>query len=74
MRVFDQERSELQEALLSMRRIFVVVGVFSFFINGLMLVKASASISSRRTRLTCRKRFSASLVTASSMPARLHAA
>lgn len=38
MRVFDQKRSELQEALLSMRRIFVVVGVFSFFINALMLV------------------------------------
>ena len=40
MRVVDQKRSELQEALLSMRRIFVVAGVFSFFINGLMLVPA----------------------------------
>ena len=40
MRVFDQERSELPEALLSMRRIFVVVGVFSFFINALRLVPA----------------------------------
>ena len=38
MRVFDQKRSELQEALMSIRRIFVVVGVFSFFINALMLV------------------------------------
>ena len=40
MRVFDQERSELPEALLSMRRIFVVVGVLPLFINALMLVPA----------------------------------
>jgi ATP-binding cassette subfamily C exporter for protease/lipase len=40
MRAFDQKRSELQEALMSIRRIFVAVGVFSFFINALMLVPA----------------------------------
>jgi ATP-binding cassette, subfamily C, bacterial exporter for protease/lipase len=38
MHLFDKKTSELQEVLLSMRRIFVVVGVFSFFINALMLV------------------------------------
>ena len=40
MRLFGEDGSELQGALLSMRRIFVVAGVFSFFINGLMLVPA----------------------------------
>lgn len=40
MRLFGEDGSELQGALLSMRRIFIVAGVFSFFINGLMLVPA----------------------------------
>lgn len=40
MRLFAEDGSELQGALLSMRRIFIVAGVFSFFINGLMLVPA----------------------------------
>lgn len=40
MRLFGEDGSELQGVLLSMRRIFVVAGVFSFFINGLMLVPA----------------------------------
>lgn len=40
MRLFGEDGSELQGALLSMRRFFIVAGVFSFFINGLMLVPA----------------------------------
>ncbi len=40
MRLFAEDGSELQGVLLSMRRIFIVAGVFSFFINGLMLVPA----------------------------------
>ncbi len=40
MRLFGDDGSELHGALMSMRRIFIVAGVFSFFINGLMLVPA----------------------------------
>ncbi len=38
MRLFPEKKSELDEALWSMRRIFLLAGVFSFFINALMLV------------------------------------
>ncbi len=38
MRLLDPQQSELHEALLSLRRIFLVAGVFSFFINALLLV------------------------------------
>lgn len=38
MQLFGEVRSELHEALMSVRRIFFVTGVFSFFINALMLV------------------------------------
>ena len=38
MRLFPEKNSELDAALWSMRRIFIVAGVFSFFINALMLV------------------------------------
>lgn len=38
MRLFPEKRSELDDALWSMRRIFFIAGVFSFFINALMLV------------------------------------
>lgn len=38
MRLFPEKRSELDEALWSMRRIFFIAGVFSFFVNALMLV------------------------------------
>ncbi|MBS1198988.1 MAG: type secretion system permease/ATPase [Proteobacteria bacterium] len=38
MRLLSEKRSELDEALWSMRRIFLVAGVFSFFVNALMLV------------------------------------
>lgn len=38
MRLFPEKHSELDDALWSMRRIFLTAGVFSFFINALMLV------------------------------------
>jgi ATP-binding cassette subfamily C exporter for protease/lipase len=38
MRLFPEKRSELDDALWSMRRIFFIAGVFSFFVNALMLV------------------------------------
>jgi ATP-binding cassette subfamily C exporter for protease/lipase len=38
VRLFPEKNSELDAALWSMRRIFIVAGVFSFFINALMLV------------------------------------
>jgi ATP-binding cassette subfamily C exporter for protease/lipase len=38
VRLFPEKKSELDEALWSMRRIFLLAGVFSFFINALMLV------------------------------------
>jgi len=38
MRLLPEKRSELDEALWSMRRIFFIAGVFSFFVNALMLV------------------------------------
>lgn len=38
MRILSEQRSELDNALWSMRRIFFIAGVFSFFVNALMLV------------------------------------
>lgn len=38
MQFLNQKRSELDEVLFSMRRIFIAAGLFSFFINALMLV------------------------------------
>ncbi|HXE41033.1 MAG TPA: type I secretion system permease/ATPase [Azonexus sp.] len=38
VRLFPEKHSELDDALWSMRRIFLTAGVFSFFINALMLV------------------------------------
>ncbi|HSG22303.1 MAG TPA: ABC transporter transmembrane domain-containing protein, partial [Azonexus sp.] len=38
MRLFVKQRSELDEVLWSLRRIFLLAGVFSFFVNALMLV------------------------------------
>src|SRR5574343_1499862 len=38
MRLLSEKRSELDEALVSMRQYFMTAGLFSFFINALMLV------------------------------------
>lgn len=38
MRLFSEKQSELNDALRSMRHIFIIAAVFSFFINALMLV------------------------------------